>query len=59
MAEITVDEARSGTVVRKKARPYLIDLFVRLVKEKPLGFFGFCLVFIMFFVGIFANYLAP
>ncbi|MBI2979251.1 MAG: ABC transporter permease [Chloroflexi bacterium] len=37
----------------------MVDLFLRLVKEKPLGSFSGVLVIIFFFVGIFADFLAP
>ncbi|MFC2014466.1 ABC transporter permease [Chloroflexota bacterium] len=58
MAE-TPKEASSELVAPRKKRPYLIDLIVRLFKTKPLGFFGFCLVMILFLTGIFADVLAP
>ncbi|MBI2287983.1 MAG: ABC transporter permease [Chloroflexi bacterium] len=37
----------------------MVDLFLRLVKEKPLGSFSGVLVIIFFFAGIFADFLAP
>ncbi len=43
----------------KKRLPFLIEVLVRLVKEKPLGTFGGAIVIILFLVGIFASYLAP
>jgi len=58
MAEITVNEAGKA-IGREKHRPFLVDLFVRLVKTKPLGFMGFIIVTILFLTGIFANQLAP
>jgi len=45
--------------VEGKRRPLLIDLFVRLIKEKPLGSVGAVIVLIMFLAGIFAELLAP
>lgn len=59
MAEITAEDARAGTITREKEKPFLVDIFVRLVKTKPLGFLGFCIVAILFLTGIFANFLAP
>lgn len=50
-AEIAVKE--------KKQLPFLIEVIVRLVKEKPLGTFGGAIVVILFLVGIFANFIAP
>jgi len=42
-----------------KRRALIVDLFVRLVKEKPLGTIGAAIVLIMFLTGIFAEILAP
>jgi len=44
--------------VRKK-RPLLLDLLVRLVREKPLGTVGAIIVLLLLLTGIFANFLAP
>lgn len=45
--------------LKKGKRYMLIDLIVRLVKEKPLGTVGGVIVIFMFLVGIFANFVAP
>ena len=58
MAEITVNEAPQA-IVRQKPRNFFVDLFVRLVKTKPLGFLGFVIIAVLFLTGIFANQLAP
>ena len=42
-----------------KRRHVLADFFVRLVREKPLGFAGGIIVVILLFCGIFAGLLAP
>ena len=42
-----------------KRRHALADFFVRLVREKPLGFAGGVIVLILLFSGIFAGLLAP
>ncbi len=42
-----------------KHLPFLLEVVVRLVKEKPLGTFGGVIVLIFFLVGIFAAWLAP
>jgi len=42
-----------------KRHSLLVDLVIRLVKEKPLGTIGGGIVLIMFFTGIFADFLAP
>ncbi len=42
-----------------KRRRALADFFVRLVREKPLGFAGGVIVVILLFCGIFAGLLAP
>ena len=38
---------------------FLVDLLIRLVREKPLGTIGGIIVLILLFTGIFANFLAP
>lgn len=43
----------------KKRLPFLIEMFVRLIKEKPLGTIGGMIVIVFFLVGIFADWLAP
>ncbi|MDD5288946.1 MAG: ABC transporter permease [Dehalococcoidales bacterium] len=43
----------------KKPHSFLVDLGIRLVKEKPLGTFGGVVVLAMLFIGIFANFVAP
>lgn len=42
-----------------KRHSLLVDLFVRLLKEKPLGTVGLVIVLILFFTGIFADLLVP
>jgi len=46
-------------VAEKKGRNSVIDFFVRLVREKPLGAVGGFIVLLLLFVGIFADMLAP
>ena len=58
MAEETTS-IYAGELAARKPRRFLIDLVVRLVKEKPLGTFGAAIVLIFLLVGIFANLLAP
>jgi peptide/nickel transport system permease protein len=58
MAETTTG-LYAGALAEKKRRPFLIDVFVRLVKEKPLGTAGAAIVLLLLLVGIFANWLAP
>lgn len=48
-----------GALAAKKRRSFLMDLLVRLVKEKPLGTFGAAIVLLLLIVGIFANWIAP
>ncbi len=43
----------------RKRPPFMVDLVVRLVKEKPLGTAGGIIVLLMFLTGIFADFLAP
>jgi len=51
--------ALSGAIAEPKRRLLLIDLVIRLVKEKPIGTIGGVIVLVMFVVGIFADVLAP
>ncbi len=53
-AGLSVEEVRV-----KKSRGQLADIFVRLIKEKPLGLLGGVLVLLLFLTGIFADFLAP
>jgi len=49
----------AGQLSREKPRRFLVDLTVRLVKEKPLGTVGAVIVLILLIVGICAPLLAP
>ena len=42
-----------------KRYPFLVDILIRLVKEKPLGTIGGAIVGMLFITGIFADLLAP
>jgi len=46
-------------IKKEKRRAFLVDLFVRLLKEKPMGTVGGVIVLVLFLVGIFANFIAP
>lgn len=46
-------------VSKKRTRLLLLDLLIRLVREKPLGTIGGIIVLAVFFIGIFAPLLAP
>jgi len=48
-----------GALAREKRRPFLIDLLVRLIREKPLGTVGAAIVLLLLLVGILADWLAP
>jgi len=52
-------ESISKPVAQSKKRALLVDLLVRLVKEKPLGLVGGVIFFLLLFTGIFADLLAP
>ncbi|MFC1921572.1 ABC transporter permease [Chloroflexota bacterium] len=56
-----MDEVASPTdvIVRKKHSNYILNLVVRLVKEKPIGLVGGIIILLLFFVGIFCDFLAP
>jgi peptide/nickel transport system permease protein len=44
-----------GALAAEKRRSFLADLFIRLVREKPLGTVGAVIVLLLLFAGIFAN----
>ncbi len=52
-------EVTLQTIREEKRRPFLIDLLLRLVREKPLGTIGGVIVLVLLLVGIFADWLAP
>lgn len=56
-----IDDARdtSEIVVESKRHSFVVDVFIRLVKEKPLGVVGGLITLTLFFTGIFADFLAP
>jgi len=49
----------AGAITERKKRSFLGDLFIRLIREKPLGTVGAVIVLILLLVGIFAHWLAP
>jgi len=57
--EIAVDAPHGRIRGSKRARSRLLDVWVRLVREKPLGLLGACIVFGMLGVAIFAHVIAP
>ncbi len=46
-------------VAERKRPPFLIDVLIRMVKEKPLGVIGGIIVVLLLFFGIFADLIAP
>jgi len=54
-------ESQSPTVAveEEKRQSLIVELFSRLIKEKPLGTVGAVIVLLMFITGITANILAP
>ncbi len=59
MAEVKTPASVGTVAERKKRPPLLIDLLVRLVKQKPLGTVGGVIVLILLITGVFADLLAP
>jgi len=43
----------------QKRHSFLVDLLIRLVKQKPLGLFGLVVIIVLLLTGIFANFIAP
>ncbi|MBI2853231.1 MAG: ABC transporter permease [Chloroflexi bacterium] len=56
MSETTAPVA-AGLKVKRRA--FLVDVFIRLVKTKPLGTVGLAIVLLLFVVGIGADLIAP
>ena len=55
----SVDDSSSGRVVERKRHSFLVDLGIRLVREKPLGTVGAVITLLLLLTGIFANFIAP
>ena len=54
------EEKQTGSETKTdKKRNEFVDIFIRLIREKPLGTIGGVILVILLFVGIFANVLAP
>ncbi len=52
-------DASPAAAEEPKRHSFLVDLFIRLVREKPLGTVGGVIVLLLLLVGIFADLLAP
>jgi len=52
-------DSSSGRVAEIKRRTLLVDFWIRLVKEKPLGTVGGVITLLLLVTGIFADFLAP
>jgi len=52
-------DSSSGKVAETKKHSVLVDLLIRLVKEKPLGMVGGVITLLLLLTGIFADFLAP
>jgi peptide/nickel transport system permease protein len=50
-----VSQVVTGPMSEPKERPMLVSLFIRLVKEKPLGTFGLVIILVLLICGIFAD----
>ena len=46
-------------VTETKRHSFLVNFFIRLVKEKPLGTIGLVITLFLLFIGIFADFVAP
>ena len=49
----------SGIETERKRHSFLVDFFIRLWKEKPLGTVGAIITLILLLTGIFAEFIAP
>ncbi len=52
-------DSLSGRVAERKRHSWLLEFFIRLVKEKPLGTVGGVITLLLLFTAIFADLLAP
>ncbi len=52
-------EATATVAATAKRYSFFADLFVRLIREKPMGTIGLVIFVALLFAGIFANFLAP
>jgi len=52
-------DSSSGRVGERKRHSFLVDLVIRLVREKPLGTVGGVITLLLLLTAIFANFLAP
>lgn len=59
MTVATTSLETAERVRAKKPRPFLIDVAIRMVKQKPLGTFGGIIVLAMLIVGLFPDFVAP
>ncbi len=56
---VSVKDTPQKIIQEKKRHSLLVDVGIRLIKEKPLGTIGGGIVLILFLTGIFANLIAP
>ncbi len=59
MSDSKTEKTVEYAAEEKKRPSFFVDLFTRLIKEKPLGTIGGVIVLVLFFAGIFADLLAP
>ncbi len=52
-------DSSSGKVAERKKHSFLVDVMIRLVREKPLGAVGLAITLLLLLTGIFADFLAP
>ena len=52
-------DAIVATTAEQKRHRFIVDLLIRMVKEKPLGTLGFFVVILLLATGIFADQIAP
>ena len=52
------ENSTEGTIERKR-RSGLVDVLIRLIKEKPLGTVGLVITMLLLLTGILANFIAP
>ena len=52
-------DTTSASITERKRHARLVDFWIRLVREKPLGAIGGIITLLLLLIGIFAGSLAP
>ena len=59
MSSSEISNAALSSKQKEKRHSFITTVFLRLIREKPLGTFGVAIILVLFLVGIFCNFIAP